>query len=99
MCRIKKAARRTPGSANGGIGGGGGGGSGGLFSGLKTSTTPSLGFGIGGLPGGLGAGSLGRAPLSSIGAGGQSNVMMSFNKKPATMDSKYTVIISSLYNS
>ena len=91
MCSIKKAARRNlpgPGSANGGIGGGGGGG---LFAGLKTSATPSLGFGIGGLGAGpLGAaGSLGRAPLSSISTGGQSNVMMSFNKKPAAMDCKY----------
>ena len=91
MClySIKKAARRNlpgPGSANGGTGGGGGG----LFAGLKTSATPSLGFGIGGLGAGpLGAGSLGRAPLSSISAGGQSNVMMSFNKKPASMDCKY----------
>ena len=88
LCSIKKAARRTtPGSgmANGGAGGGGG-----LFAGLKTSATPSLGFGVssgaGGLPG-LGTGSLGRAPLSSISAG-QSNAMMSFNKKPATMDCK-----------
>ena len=87
---IKKAARRTvPGSgtANGGIGVGVGGG--GLFAGLKTTTTaPSLGFGVG--SSGLGAGSLGRAPLSSISAGGQSNVMMSFNfnKKPASMDCK-----------
>ena len=92
MCSIKKAARRNlpgSGSANGGTGGGG---AGGLFAGLKTSATPSLGFGIGGLGAGpLGAGSLGRAPLSSISAGGQSNVMMSFNKKPATMECKYIV--------
>lgn len=69
--------------ANGGAGGGG------LFAGLKTSATPSLGFGVssGGLPG-LGAVALGRAPLSSISAG-QSNTMTSFNKKPAIMECKY----------
>ena len=85
MCSIKKAARRTtPGS---GMANGGGGD---LFAGLKTSATPSLGFGVssggGGLPG-LGVGSLGRAPLSSVNAG-QPSTMMSFNKKPATMDCK-----------
>ena len=56
---------------------------GGLFAGLKTSATPSLGFGVGSA--GIGAGLLGRAPLSSV---GQSNTM----NKPITTDRKYCSI-------